>query len=56
MPHMQHAGTIFYVCACVGVCVHTATTNQMMSSTRPGAEVLGTCVLEYIFLNTSTHV
>ena len=40
MPHMQHAGTIFYV----GVCVRTATTNQMVSSTRPEAEVLGTRV------------
>ena len=41
MPHMQHAGTIFYV----GVCVRTATTNQMVSSTRPEAEVLGTRVI-----------
>ena len=40
MPHLQHAGTIFYV----GVCVRTATTNQMVSSTRPEAEVLGTRV------------
>ena len=56
MPHMQHAGTIFYVCACVGVCVRTATTNQMVSLTRPGAEVLSTRVLEYIFLNTRTHI
>ena len=40
MPHMQHAGTILYV----GVCVRTATTNQMVSSTRPEAEVLGTRV------------
>ena len=49
MPHMQHAGTIFYV----GVCVRTATTNQMVSSTRPEAEVLGTRV---IFFNTRTHI
>ena len=41
MPHMQHAGTIFYV----GVCVRTATTNQMVSSTRPEAEVLSTRVI-----------
>ena len=41
MPHMQHAGTIFYV----GVCVRTATTNQMVSSTGPEAEVLGTRVI-----------
>ena len=41
MPHMQHAGTIFYV----GVCVRTATTNQMVSSTRSEAEVLGTRVI-----------
>ena len=47
MPHMQHAGTIFYVCACMGVSVHMATTNQMVSSTRPGAEVLGTRVNFY---------
>ena len=40
MPHMQHAGTMFYV----GVCVRTATTNQIVSSTRPEAEVLGTRV------------
>ena len=40
MPHMQHAGTIFYV----GVCVRTATTNQIVSSTRPEAEVFGTRV------------
>ena len=41
MPHMQHAGTIFYV----GLCVRMATTNQMVSSTRPEAEVLGTRVI-----------
>ena len=45
MPHMQRAGTIFYV----GVCVRTATINQMVSSTRPEAEpeaeVLGTRVI-----------
>ena len=41
MPHMQHAGTTFYVC----VCVRTATRNQMVSSTRPEAEVLGTRVI-----------
>ena len=40
MPHMQHAGTIFDV----GVCVRTATTNQMVYSTRHEAEVLGTLV------------
>ena len=50
MPHMQHAGTIFDV----GVCVRTATTNQMVSSTRPEAEVLGTRVI--FFLNTRTHI
>ena len=41
MPHMQHAGTTFYV----GVCVRTATRNQIVSSTRPEAEVLGTRVI-----------
>ena len=48
MPHMQHAGTIFYV----GVCVRTATTNQMVS-TRPEAEVLSTRVH---LKNTRTHI
>ena len=43
MPHMQHAGTIFYVC----VCMRTAATNQMVSSTRPEAEVV---------LNTRIHI
>ena len=44
--HICNMQALYFMCvrAWVCACVRTATTNQMVSSTRPGAEVLSTRV------------